>query len=118
MAIYDTIRDAETQVTVEVLGKCMSAAVPIAQACEQRLIHPNATVMVHNGTWHGMWDSQSFATWGKQAKRTDQQMYEMLAARSHQPVSYWRRKCKQGDFIMSALEACAHGLFDGLIVRD
>ncbi len=48
--IYDTILDAEAHVTIKVLSKCWSMGAIILQASDERLIHPNATLMGHTGT--------------------------------------------------------------------
>lgn len=118
LAIYDCIRDADTLVTIEVLGKCMSAAVPIVQACEKRFIHPNATVMVHNGSHEASGvDALTLEQWGKNSTAERKRMYAMLAARSPKDAGYWRRKCAQGDFYMTASQAVELGLFDTIVER-
>lgn len=118
LAIYDCIVSADTMVTVEVYGKCMSAAVPIVQACDERGVHPNATVMIHNGSQDSSGDVLSFEAWGKWAKRERERMYDILASKSGRPSSFWRRKCQGGDFICGADQAVELGLFDGVIRRS
>lgn len=118
LAIYDAIKDCDTTVDIEVYGCCMSAAVVIAQACERRFIHPNATVMVHNGTHDpGESDSQSFEAWGKWSRKQRERMYSLLAERSKNGPDWWRRKARNGDFILSADEAVELGLFDEVVRR-
>lgn len=118
LSIYDAIVDCDTLVTIEVYGQCMSGAVVIAQACDERLLHPNAVVMVHNGTHSGEGESQTFETWGKYAKAERTRMYNLLATKSKKDAAYWRRRCARGDYIMDADKAVELGLFDGVIRRD
>src|SRR3954471_21498896 len=48
LGMYDCIRTAGVLVTCEVFAHCMSAAVLVAQACDNRLLHRSSLVMVHN----------------------------------------------------------------------
>lgn len=118
MAIFDAIRDCDTLVSIEVLGCCMSAAVIIAQACDSRRIHPNAEVLVHNGTHGFEGDTQSFEKWGIYARRARKRMYEILAETSGKTENWWKKKCAAGDFIMTASEAVDHGLFDQVVRKE
>lgn len=117
LAIYDAIQDCNAIVTCEVLGKAMSGAAVLAACCEQRWIHPNATVMVHDGTHGGEGDTRTFVQWGKAADRENKRMHALLAKHSNKSAAWWRNKCRYGDFIMSSSQAVELGLFDSL-TRD
>lgn len=118
MGVYDAIRTAGTTVTCEVFAHCMSAAVLIAQACDRRLIHKNALVMLHNPSHNCEGDSFSFENWAKLAVKQRRQIYQLLASHTTKPVSYWKRACSRGDRIWTSDEAVECGLFDVVIEHD
>ena len=120
LAIYDRIRDCDTLVTVEVLGKCMSAAVPIVQACNVRFIHPNASVMVHNGSHEisGGVEATEMERWSKQSALERKRMYDLLSSAGAKSPCFWRRKCAKGDFYMTASQAVVLGLFDEVVTAS
>lgn len=114
MAIYDAIKLCPCEVTAYVVGSAMSMGSIILQAADQRLIYPNATVMVHDGTFgHGEDIPQSFQNWAEYSKKIQQKMYRIYAERSGRAVSFWRRKCA-ADMIMTAHEAKDFGLVDAV----
>ena len=51
LAIYDAIATCEEHVTVTVFGHAMSMGSIILQAADDRVLAPNATLMMHYGTW-------------------------------------------------------------------
>ncbi len=117
-SIFDTIADADTPVTIEAKGACMSAAVLIVQACAYRWVHPNCTVMVH-GSWHdGNGNPTSLVNWAAYAKKLEKYMCELFAKRSGRSRSFWRNKITKGDYFMDATEAVKLGLFDAVVGRD
>lgn len=115
LAIYDTILDFPAPVSCEVKGKCMSMAVIIAQACVPRVVHPNASIMVHNGNAGADGDAINFENWAKYSKSERKKMYELLAARTGHTAEFWRRKCASGDLILNADQAVKLGLFDAVV---
>ncbi len=118
LGMYDFIRTAGLTVTCEVYGHCMSAAVLIAQACDQRLIHQHALVMIHNPSHGHEGDSFSVETWGKRAKNDREQIYQILADHTGKTRAFWRRKCSKGDYLFDADSAVKAGLFDSVIDHD
>lgn len=114
MAIYDAIRACEATVTIEVFGQAMSMGSIILQAGNKRLLHPNAVVMVHDGTAGYSGIAKSFEAWAEYSKVSREQAYKIYAKRSRKPASYWRTKCAS-DFIMTAEQAVKEGLADGII---
>lgn len=50
LAIYDLLRDHRAHVTMTVTSCAYSAAVAILQAADDRVVLPNASLMVHEGT--------------------------------------------------------------------
>lgn len=118
LGMYDCIRTAGCQVVCEVYAHCMSAAVLLAAACDVRLIHRHALVMVHNPTHGHEGDSFSIETWGRRAKKDREHIYRILGERSHKPAAHWRRKCVRGDYVIEADKAVELGLFDTVIDYD
>ncbi len=120
LAIYDCIKDFPAPVYISVYGKCMSAAVPIVQACETRFIYPNALVMVHDGhhELQGAVDTRALENIGARSKLERKRMYGLLASHGAKTPAFWRRKCATGDFNMSATDAVKLGLFDGIVMPE
>lgn len=118
LAMYDAIRTAGAMVTCEVLGHCMSAGVIVAEACDRRLIHQNAIVMLHNPAHAHEGDSFSHEAWGKWARAARKLVYALLAKHTSKPAAFWERRCSRGDRIFTAQEAVDAGLFDSIIEHD
>lgn len=115
-AIYNTIKSSPCHVTIEVVGSAMSMASIILQAADERILHPFAIIMVHDGTdsfadTH-VRDIESWMTYSKKIDRP--RMYNIFSARSGKPASYWEKKCAN-DLILTAEEAVDMGLADKII---
>lgn len=50
MAIYDAIRECRSKVVGKVYGEAYSMGSVILQACDERVMMPNASLMIHNGS--------------------------------------------------------------------
>jgi len=112
MAVYDSIKACPCPITIYVVGSAMSMGSIILQAADQRIIYPNATVMVHDGYESRVNDiPTTFQNWAEYSKKTQKRMYEIYAERSGRPISFWRKKCA-ADLILSAKEAKELGLVD------
>jgi ATP-dependent Clp protease protease subunit len=113
-AVYDIIKACPATVTAYVVGSAMSMGSLILQAADHRVIYPNATVMVHDGSWNVEDTVQSFHNWAEFSKKAQQQMYGIYAGRSGRPPSFWKKKCA-ADLILSAKEAKELGLVDEIL---
>ena len=51
LAIYDAIASSKCHVTITVYGHAMSMGSWILQAADTRVMAPNATLMIHYGSW-------------------------------------------------------------------
>src|SRR5690606_29665264 len=82
LRLYDEILACPSQVKFYGGGAIMSAATWILVACDERYLHPNTTVMVHDG-WEiiegNHTDNQIRAA---QEKRLQELLYEIYAANS------------------------------------
>jgi ATP-dependent Clp protease protease subunit len=114
MAIYDAIRACACQVTVTVIGCAMSMGSVVMQAADHRVIHPNATMMIHDG-YNSIGDASpiTFQNWAEFSKVNQQRMYRIYSERSGKPASYWKMKCAS-DSILTAAEAVEVGLADSI----
>lgn len=110
-AIYDAIKSSQCHITGEVLGQASSMASIILQACDVRVMHPNAICMVHDGDAETGGKAIDLENEGKFSRYSRYRMYEIYASRSKRPVKYWDKKCKT-DYIMTAKEALAEGMID------
>ena len=114
MAIYDAIASCSCHVNATVYGSAMSMGSVILQAADSRIIHPNATIMVHDGYETRVDDiPRTFQNWAEYSKRSQQRMYEIYAGRSGRPPSFWKKKCAS-DAILTAKEALELGLVDSI----
>ena len=118
MAIYDAIAGCPCPVTAVVYGAAMSMGSIILQAADTRVIHPNATMMIHDGYETRVGDiPQTFENWAAYSKVTRQKMYEIYSKRSGRPVSFWRKKCA-ADSILTAQQAKEIGLVDKIFGEE
>lgn len=111
MAIYDAIKANPCHVVVEVMGSAMSMGSVILQAADERVLHPNATVMIHDGSEFFQGHARNMEVWGAQSKVVRKRMYEIYAERSGKPVTYWEKRCTI-DYVLTAAEAVQEGLAD------
>lgn len=112
LAIFDAIRACPNYVTIEVFGAAMSVASLILQAGDYRILHPNSTIMIHDG-----YDSASDlipksieaqAAYGKHLRK---KFYEIYASRSSKGLTYWESACA-ADTYYTADKAVELGLAD------
>lgn len=113
MAVYDAIRACPAHVRIEASGFCMSMGSCILQAGDERILTPNARVMIHDGHEGFAGHARNFEAWGHESKRIRQEMYRLYAERSGQPVGYWAKRCII-DYILTAQQAVQEGLADSI----
>ena len=114
MAVYDSIKACPCPVTIYVVGSAMSMGSIILQAADNRIIYPNATVMVHDGYETRVDDiPRTFQNWAEYSKKSQRVMYNIYAERSGRSAAFWRKKCA-ADLILTAQEAKELGLVDSI----
>ena len=111
MACYDAIKACPCHITIEVIGACMSMATILLQAADFRVVYPNTTFMVHDGSDGFFGEARNFESWGNESKRLRERMYEIYAKTSKKPANFWKKKC-MSDAIIVAEEAVELGLAD------
>lgn len=114
IAMYDAIRACRAPVRIEATGYCMSMATVVLQAADERILHPNCRVMIHDGEDGYYGHAKNFELWARESKILRHDMYKIYAERSGKPVGYWDKRCTL-DRIMSAEEAVREGLADRVL---
>lgn len=114
LRLYDEILACPCQIKFIGSGVVMSAATWIMAACDERYLHPNTTIMVHDGSdgFEGKHtDAQIQAA---EMKRLQDLLYDMYANNSRMPREFWQEVC-QRDLYLTAQEAVTLGLADKVI---
>lgn len=111
MAIYDLLLSIPGKLTIEAGGYVMSAASIILQAADERVLLPNAAIMIHDGEEAIQGKPEDVRAWIKYQDTQAEMMYGVYASRSGKAPEVWRKLCKR-DTIFTAEEAVAAGLAD------
>jgi len=116
LAIYDAIMACRNHVTILGTGHVMSAGSLIFQAADDRVLSPNATVMIHYGTT-GYYDHPKIVrSWAKEDERVCQLMRNIYleSIRAKHPFFEEEEidKLLNFDTILTAEEAVEMGLAD------
>ncbi len=121
IAIYDAIITSRNHITVKVYGHAMSMGAVILQAADERLIAPNARLMVHYGTMGGEAHTKTYQSWAKEAAFIDGVQEDIFLDQIRQKHLKFTRKKLQTimnfDSFFSAREAIEMGLADKIIIR-
>lgn len=117
MAIYDAIQLCRSPITIKVFGYAYSMAAVILQAADERLLAPNAKLMIHYGEDSvGPSHPKITKNWKKQNDKDSKWMKELFLEkiREKHPDFSEAKLDKMLDFdtIFSAEEAVALGLAD------
>lgn len=111
IAIYDAIKSCECHVTIEVYGAAMSMGSIILQAADERIVHENSTIMVHDGSDFFDGHARNMEKWAEYSKSIRQKMYQIYADRTGKSIGFWEKKCTL-DMILTAKQAKELGLVD------
>lgn len=119
MSMYDAIRASTAHVYGICWGYAMSMGSIIIQACDSRIIAPNCTLMIHDGTEKLSGTCKSVEAWAKFATKLRQQMYEiyfsrMKSAKPRITIKKIEELCSH-DTIFTAEEAVNQGLADWVL---
>ncbi len=114
LRLYDEIQASPCQIRFYGGGVIMSAATWIMAGSDERNLHPNTTIMVHDGMdgFEGKHtDAQIEAS---EMKRLQGVLYDIYASNSRMPKEFWQDVC-QRDLYLTASEAVSVGLADKII---
>ena len=119
MAIYDAINSCQNHITIKVFGMAMSMGAVILQAADERVIAPNAKIMIHYGEAGTYSHSKIVKKWAAEFDKIDKKMMEIFLEqiRKKHPDFKDRKLDKMLDFdtILSAEEAVNLGLADRIL---
>jgi len=115
-AMFDAIKRCLNHVTVLGTGYVMSAGSLIFQAADDRVLSPNAYMMIHYGTW-GIHDHPKITrAWTKAGEKMDQKIARMYLERIQEKLPHYTYeqvdKLLDFDTILTAQEAVDLGLAD------
>ena len=118
MAIYDTIQSLRPEVATTCIGRAASAAAVIlaAGAPGKRMVLPHARVLIHQPHVVGGIEGQAsdIEIHAREIVRHRQTMVKILSEHSGQPIERVEKDTDR-DHWMSADEAVAYGLADGIL---
>jgi ATP-dependent protease ClpP protease subunit len=117
MAIYDAIQLCRSPITIKVFGYAYSMAAVILQAADERLLAPNAKVMIHYGEDSvGPSHPKITRNWKKQYDKDTKWMRELFLEKIKEKKPEFTDskldKLLDFDTILSAEEAVEMGLAD------
>lgn len=117
MAIYDAIKECQSEVTVKVKGMAMSMGSIILQAADNRVMSPNSRFMIHYGYSGGaVLESSTSLRWADEEKKIRQRMEEIYMEKIKEkhpnfPIEKLQSMLNP-DTILSADETVGLGLAD------
>ena len=117
MAIYDAIQLCRSPITIKVFGYAYSMAAVILQAADERLVAPNASIMVHYGEDSYPANHPKInRKWVEKSKKDDETMRAILLDKIREKHAGMAEskldKMLDFDTILSAEEAVDLGLAD------
>lgn len=118
--IYDAIRSCRNYVRIVVYGEASSMGSIIFQAGDERVMAPNARVMIHDGTVG--YDEAHFQTvenWQNHQKIIDERCYKIYLEKIREKIPDFNknklRNMMKFDTILTAEDAINLGLADRLV---
>ncbi|MFA6228397.1 MAG: ATP-dependent Clp protease proteolytic subunit [Patescibacteria group bacterium] len=124
LEIYDILKSYPGKKTGVVIAFAQSMAAIILQACDRRLILPHATILVHNPNpadsgkrikFHMFRDGTLMDEVYSHLEKTRQKFIDIIASRATKKTAEEIADLLDADRDLSADEAIAFGLADGLI---
>ena len=131
MAIYDRILSSRCETTILVHSHASSMSGVILQAATNRVMMPNAHFMMHYGNESFEGDYLSCMNYMKHTKNNADMMFDIFAKRiaASEHSSYFgrsenyikqtfKKKCKDGDWYLTAEQTKSIGLIDRIYGKD
>ncbi|MDR2807333.1 MAG: ATP-dependent Clp protease proteolytic subunit [Puniceicoccales bacterium] len=120
MAIYDTMKLIRSPIEVIVTGLAASMGSILLCGPQKgnRLLYPNARVLIHQPLISGRFYAQAvdIGIQAEEMEKTRNEMNRILAEASGQPLEKIQKDTDR-DFYMNAQEAIAYGLADAVVQR-
>ena len=118
MAIYDTMQYIKCDVSTICLGMAasMGAFLLSSGAKGKRYALPNSTIMIHQPSGGAQGQATEIQIVADQIAKTKKKLNEILSANTGQPLEIVEEDTDRDNY-MTAEEAKAYGLIDGVVVH-
>ena len=118
MAIYDTMQYIKCDVSTICLGMAasMGAFLLSSGAKGKRYVLPNSTIMIHQPSGGAQGQATEIQIVADQIAKTKKKLNEILSANTGQPLEIVEKDTDRDNY-MTAEEAKAYGLIDGVVVH-
>ena len=118
MAIYDTMQYIKCDVSTICLGMAasMGAFLLAAGAKGKRFALPHSTIMIHQPSGGAQGQATEIQIVADHIAQTKRTLNELLAANTGQPIEVVERDTDRDNY-MTAEEAKAYGLIDGVVMH-
>jgi ATP-dependent Clp protease protease subunit len=124
LAIHDSIRHIisrgiEVRIIVQGMAYSMGSIVLQAASDGQRFAFPHSWIMIHEpAKWAGWQSTTAAAQHLERLKQMQDQIYNILSARSGKPLRQIIRDTKRTDFYLDAQRALQYGLIDAVVAGE
>ena len=117
-AIYDTMQYIKCDVSTICLGMAasMGAFLLSSGAKGKRYALPNSTIMIHQPSGGAQGQATEIQIVADQIAKTKQKLNEILSANTGQPLEIVEKDTDRDNY-MTAEEAKAYGLIDGVVIH-
>ena len=118
MAIYDTMQYIKCDVSTICLGMAasMGAFLLSSGAKGKRYALPNSTIMIHQPSGGAQGQDTEIQIVADQIAKTKKKLNEILSANTGQPLEIVEKDTDRDNY-MTAEEAKAYGLIDGVVIH-
>ena len=118
MAIYDTMQYIKCDVSTICIGMAasMGAFLLSSGAKGKRYALPNSTIMIHQPSGGAQGQATEIQIVADQIAKTKKKLNEILSANTGQPLEIVEKDTDRDNY-MTAEEAKAYGLIDGVVVH-
>ena len=118
MAIYDTMQYIKCDVSTICLGMAasMGAFLLSSGAKGKRLALPHSTIMIHQPSGGAQGQATEIQIVADQIAKTKKKLNEILSANTGQPLEIVEKDTDRDNY-MTAEEAKAYGLIDGVVIH-
>ncbi|MDD5805370.1 ATP-dependent Clp endopeptidase proteolytic subunit ClpP [Blautia sp. HCP3S3_H10_1] len=118
MAIYDTMQYIKCDVSTICLGMAasMGAFLLAGGTKGKRFALPNSTIMIHQPSGGAQGQATEIQIVADHIAKTKRTLNEILAANTGQPLEVVEKDTDRDNY-MSAQEALAYGLIDGVVIH-
>ncbi len=122
LAIYDFIRTCSCHITIMVYGQASSMGSWILQAAPERVLAPNALMLLHYGDTGFSGHSKDFVKCAEEVKRLNKLMEDAYLERIREKHPKFTRKDLKDkikyDYYLTAKQAIKLGLADKIVGED